>query len=147
MPPSLLSCGGCQQSIGDRFFLKAIEQYWHEDCLSCDLCGCRLGEVGRRLYYKLGRKLCRRDYLRSVWWCCKHRDLIKQFVDLFRITRHEGCTIKNTSEVVIVARGDPYYGEHKNCCLQGLSCCYKSTVDHQMYINTQLKIVHKVGWI
>ncbi|XP_075945408.1 rhombotin-2 [Anarhichas minor] len=64
MPPSLLMCGGCQQSIGDRFFLKAIEQYWHEDCLSCDLCGCRLGEVGRRLYYKLGRKLCRRDYLR-----------------------------------------------------------------------------------
>lgn len=57
MPPSLLTCGGCQQSIGDRFFLKAIEQYWHEDCLSCDLCGCRLGEVGRRLYYKLGRKL------------------------------------------------------------------------------------------
>lgn len=69
MPPSLLTCGGCQQSIGDRFFLKAIEQYWHEDCLSCDLCGCRLGEVGRRLYYKLGRKLCRRDYLRLVWWC------------------------------------------------------------------------------
>ncbi len=66
MPPSLLTCGGCQQSIGDRFFLKAIEQYWHEDCLSCDLCGCRLGEVGRRLYYKLGRKLCRRDYLRLV---------------------------------------------------------------------------------
>ncbi|XP_007885811.1 rhombotin-2 isoform X1 [Callorhinchus milii] len=64
MPPSLLTCGGCQQSIGDRYFLKAIDQYWHEDCLSCDLCGCRLGEVGRRLYYKLGRKLCRRDYLR-----------------------------------------------------------------------------------
>lgn len=74
MPPSLLTCGGCQQSIGDRFFLKAIEQYWHEDCLSCDLCGCRLGEVGRRLYYKLGRKLCRRDYLRLV---CEpwHQDL------------------------------------------------------------------------
>ncbi|XP_043562333.1 rhombotin-2 [Chiloscyllium plagiosum] len=64
IPPSLLMCGGCQQNIGDRYFLKAIDQYWHEDCLSCDLCGCRLGEVGRRLYYKLGRKLCRRDYLR-----------------------------------------------------------------------------------
>lgn len=66
IPPSLLTCGGCQQNIGDRYFLKAIDQYWHEDCLSCDLCGCRLGEVGRRLYYKLGRKLCRRDYLRYV---------------------------------------------------------------------------------
>ena len=35
MPPSLLTCGGCQQNIGDRYFLKAIDQYWHEDCLSC----------------------------------------------------------------------------------------------------------------
>lgn len=69
IPPSLLTCGGCQQNIGDRYFLKAIDQYWHEDCLSCDLCGCRLGEVGRRLYYKLGRKLCRRDYLRyKAFW-------------------------------------------------------------------------------
>lgn len=66
IPPSLLTCGGCQQNIGDRYFLKAIDQYWHEDCLSCDLCGCRLGEVGRRLYYKLERKLCRRDYLRYI---------------------------------------------------------------------------------
>ncbi|OXB71420.1 UNVERIFIED_CONTAM: hypothetical protein H355_008332 [Colinus virginianus] len=39
IPPSLLTCGGCQQNIGDRYFLKAIDQYWHEDCLSCDLCG------------------------------------------------------------------------------------------------------------
>ncbi|OXB63230.1 hypothetical protein ASZ78_006519 [Callipepla squamata] len=45
IPPSLLTCGGCQQNIGDRYFLKAIDQYWHEDCLSCDLCGCRLGEA------------------------------------------------------------------------------------------------------
>ncbi|POI34325.1 hypothetical protein CIB84_001923 [Bambusicola thoracicus] len=37
IPPSLLTCGGCQQNIGDRYFLKAIDQYWHEDCLSCDL--------------------------------------------------------------------------------------------------------------
>ncbi|XP_078457662.1 rhombotin-2 [Lampetra fluviatilis] len=64
MPPMMLMCGGCRQPISDRYLLKAIEQFWHEDCLSCDLCGCRLGEVGRRLYYKLGRKLCRRDYLR-----------------------------------------------------------------------------------
>ena len=80
IPPSLLTCGGCQQSIGDRYFLKAIDQYWHEDCLSCDLCGCRLGEVGRRLYYKLGRKLCRRDYLR---YPLRHR--------LGALSRGPGC--------------------------------------------------------
>ncbi|KAH0502098.1 Rhombotin-2 [Microtus ochrogaster] len=37
--PSLLTCGGCQQNIGDHYFLKAIDQYRHEDCLSCDLYG------------------------------------------------------------------------------------------------------------
>uniref|UniRef100_A0A8C6XGJ5 Rhombotin-2 n=1 Tax=Naja naja TaxID=35670 RepID=A0A8C6XGJ5_NAJNA len=40
IPPSLLTCGGY--------------------CLSCDLRGCQLGEVGRRL----GTKLCQRSYLR-----------------------------------------------------------------------------------
>ncbi|KAG8125704.1 hypothetical protein E2320_020792 [Naja naja] len=40
--------------------LASEEPYWHEDCLSCDLRGCQLGEVGRRL----GTKLCQRSYLR-----------------------------------------------------------------------------------
>ncbi|XP_066295694.1 rhombotin-2-like [Branchiostoma lanceolatum] len=62
--PTQLQCGGCSKSISDRYFLKAMDEYWHEDCLSCDLCGCRLGEVGRHLYSKYGRKLCKRDYLR-----------------------------------------------------------------------------------
>ncbi|XP_071844624.1 rhombotin-2-like [Apostichopus japonicus] len=62
--PSMLECQGCKQWIRDRYFLRAMEKYWHEDCLSCDLCQCRLGEVDCHLYTKLGRKLCKRDYLR-----------------------------------------------------------------------------------
>ncbi|PIK57316.1 LIM domain only protein [Apostichopus japonicus] len=60
----MLECQGCKQWIRDRYFLRAMEKYWHEDCLSCDLCQCRLGEVDCHLYTKLGRKLCKRDYLR-----------------------------------------------------------------------------------
>ena len=25
--------------------LQAVDQYWHEDCLKCGCCDCRLGEV------------------------------------------------------------------------------------------------------
>ncbi|XP_077994256.1 rhombotin-2-like [Glandiceps talaboti] len=62
--PSKLECDGCHANIKERYFLKALDTFWHEDCLSCDLCQCRLGEVGCRVYYKHGRKLCKRDYLR-----------------------------------------------------------------------------------
>ena len=62
--PSFLECHGCKESIKDRYFLRAMDKYWHEDCLACDLCQCRLGEVDCYVYTKLGRKLCKRDYLR-----------------------------------------------------------------------------------
>ncbi|XP_071955545.1 rhombotin-2-like [Antedon mediterranea] len=62
--PSNLQCYGCNEHIRDRYLLKALDKYWHEDCLSCDLCHCRLGEVDCYVYFKLGRKFCKRDYLR-----------------------------------------------------------------------------------
>ncbi|OPJ71524.1 hypothetical protein AV530_009728 [Patagioenas fasciata monilis] len=43
---------------------KALDKYWHEDCLKCACCDCRLGEVGSTLYTKANLILCRRDYLR-----------------------------------------------------------------------------------
>ena len=49
-----------------RFLLKALDMYWHEDCLKCGCCDCRLGEVGSTLYTKGNLLLCRRDYLRYV---------------------------------------------------------------------------------
>lgn len=59
-------CAGCGKHIQDRFLLKALDMLWHEDCLKCGCCDCRLGEVGSTLYTKGNLMLCKRDYLRFV---------------------------------------------------------------------------------
>uniref|UniRef100_A0ACB8FMB5 LIM domain only protein 3 n=1 Tax=Sphaerodactylus townsendi TaxID=933632 RepID=A0ACB8FMB5_9SAUR len=72
-------CAGCNRKIKDRYLLKALDKYWHEDCLKCACCDCRLGEVGSTLYTKANLILCRRDYLRhnlvlgasELWWIVK----------------------------------------------------------------------------
>lgn len=50
----------------DRFLLKALDLFWHEDCLMCGCCGCRLGEVGSTLYTKANMILCKKDYFRYL---------------------------------------------------------------------------------
>ena len=57
-------CYGCHKPIVDRYLLKALEKHWHESCLSCNVCGARLGEVGSTLFTKADLILCKRDYLR-----------------------------------------------------------------------------------
>ncbi|XP_034234828.1 LIM domain only protein 3-like isoform X3 [Thrips palmi] len=57
-------CAGCGKIISERFLLKAMDLFWHEDCLKCGCCDCRLGEVGSTLYTKANLILCKRDYLR-----------------------------------------------------------------------------------
>ena len=78
-------CAGCGLSIKDRYLLQvyklspttnkstlndvkldhqALDCYWHEDCLKCGCCGCRLGEVGSNLFTRANLILCKRDYLR-----------------------------------------------------------------------------------
>jgi len=57
-------CARCAQRIVDKYLLKALDQYWHEDCLKCDCCHARLGEMGDKLYCKGEALLCHRDYLR-----------------------------------------------------------------------------------
>ena len=65
------SCAGCGKRIVDRFLLKALDMFWHEDCLKCGCCDCRLGEVGSTLYTKANLILCKRDYLRYFLWAEK----------------------------------------------------------------------------
>ena len=60
-------CFGCHKIIKERYLLKALDHLWHEDCLKCVCCDCRLGEVGSTLFTKADLILCKRDYLRSVW--------------------------------------------------------------------------------
>ncbi|XP_059191368.1 rhombotin-1-like [Centropristis striata] len=57
-------CAGCNGKIRDRFMLQALDRFWHEDCLKCACCDCRLGRVGSSLYTRANLILCRRDYLR-----------------------------------------------------------------------------------
>lgn len=61
---SPVDCCSCQKPIRERYLLKALDQYWHEDCLKCSCCDCRLGEVGSTLFTKANLILCKRDYLR-----------------------------------------------------------------------------------
>ena len=73
-PAGVRECAGCSKKIHSQFFLFAVsvnfknifssivyflpkvdqyysfpvpkvDQYWHEDCLKCGCCNCRLGEV------------------------------------------------------------------------------------------------------
>ena len=75
-------CANCNQIINDRYMLQgrttahtatpvnascsvvALDKMWHEDCLKCACCDCRLGETGSTLYLKANLILCKRDYLR-----------------------------------------------------------------------------------
>lgn len=63
-PNSSQLCAGCGKHIQDRYLLRALDLLWHEDCLKCGCCDCRLGEVGSTLYTKGNLMLCKRDYLR-----------------------------------------------------------------------------------
>lgn len=59
-----LLCAGCGKHIRERYLLEALNKQWHEDCLKCVCCECRLGEVGSTLYVHAEKILCRRDFLR-----------------------------------------------------------------------------------
>lgn len=57
-------CAKCDKQIFDRFFLKALNLFWHEGCLKCGCCDCRLGDVGTTLYTRENFLLCKSDYMR-----------------------------------------------------------------------------------
>lgn len=57
-------CAKCDKQIQDRYFLKALNLFWHEDCLKCGCCNCRLGDVGSSLYTRENFLLCKSDYMR-----------------------------------------------------------------------------------
>lgn len=57
-------CAACARPIKERYLLVALDKQWHEDCLKCACCDCRLGEVGSSLFTHADKILCRRDFLR-----------------------------------------------------------------------------------
>lgn len=66
LQPDTHLCNGCKLPITDRYLLEALGMYWHEGCLKCNCCECKLGDIGSTLYSKANLILCKRDYLRSV---------------------------------------------------------------------------------
>ncbi|XP_049826067.1 LIM domain only protein 3 isoform X2 [Aethina tumida] len=80
-------CAGCGKRITERYLLKALDLYWHEDCLKCGCCDCRLGEVGSTLYTKANLILCKRDYLRlfgTTGYCAACNKVIPAFEMVMR---------------------------------------------------------------
>ncbi|XP_058176941.1 rhombotin-2-like [Anopheles ziemanni] len=80
-------CAGCGKHITERFMLKALDLFWHEDCLKCGCCDCRLGEVGSTLYTKANLILCKRDYLRlfgTTGYCAACNKVIPAFEMVMR---------------------------------------------------------------
>ena len=80
-------CAGCGKHIMDRFLLRALDLLWHEDCLKCGCCDCRLGEVGSTLYTKGNLMLCKRDYLRlfgNTGFCAACNKVIPAFEMVMR---------------------------------------------------------------
>lgn len=65
-----LKCSGCKKRIRSRFFVTALEETWHERCLTCDICHEILFSFGSGKYYcRSGMKLCKMDYIRYVVLC------------------------------------------------------------------------------
>uniref|UniRef100_A0A671FFG3 LIM domain only protein 3 n=1 Tax=Rhinolophus ferrumequinum TaxID=59479 RepID=A0A671FFG3_RHIFE len=45
----LKGCDGCYLNMKDKHVLKALDKYWHEDCLKWACCDSPLGEALRIL--------------------------------------------------------------------------------------------------
>ncbi|XP_043461922.1 LIM domain only protein 3-like isoform X1 [Leptopilina heterotoma] len=108
-------CAGCGKAITERYLLKALDMLWHEDCLKCGCCDCRLGEVGSTLYTKANLLLCKRDYLR-----------------LFGNTGHCAACSKviPAFEMVMRARTNVYHLE----CFACQQCNHRFCVGDRFYL-------------
>ncbi|XP_023244292.1 LIM domain only protein 3-like isoform X2 [Centruroides vittatus] len=108
-------CSGCRKPIRERYLLKALDQFWHEDCLKCACCDCRLGEVGSTLFTKANLILCKRDYLRlfgTTGLCSACNKTIPAF------------------EMVMRARGNVYHLE----CFACQQCNHRFCVGDRFYL-------------
>ncbi|XP_049836720.1 LIM domain only protein 3-like isoform X2 [Schistocerca gregaria] len=108
-------CAGCGKRITERYLLKALDLFWHEDCLKCGCCDCRLGEVGSTLYTKANLILCKRDYLRlfgTTGSCAACNKVIPAF------------------EMVMRARSNVYHLE----CFACQQCNHRFCVGDRFYL-------------
>lgn len=94
---------------------------WHEDCLKCACCDCRLGETGSTLYVKANLILCKRDYLRlfgMTGHCAGCQRLSKKYIENedfhdFFLTVHVFFYIEVPAFDFVMRCGELVY--HLNC--------------------------------
>ena len=63
-PTKLKICAQCGEKIEGKFILRALDQFWHEECLKCSYCSTQLTELSLKFYFKRNLMLCKRDYIR-----------------------------------------------------------------------------------
>ena len=75
-------CMGCGLSIQDQFVLKCSpDLQWHENCLKCCECACKLGE-NSTCFVKNGKAYCKSDYARLFMVKCTRCNSIVRKNDL-----------------------------------------------------------------
>lgn len=57
-------CAQCNKKIEGKFLLRALDQFWHEECLKCSYCNTQLSDLSFKFYIKGDQILCKRDYIR-----------------------------------------------------------------------------------
>lgn len=60
----LKTCAQCGEKIQGKFLLRALDQFWHEECLKCSYCSTQLTDLSLKFYFKRDLMLCKRDYIR-----------------------------------------------------------------------------------
>lgn len=63
-PKELKICAQCNKKIEGKFLLRALDQFWHEECLKCSYCKTQLADLSFKFYLKGDLILCKRDYIR-----------------------------------------------------------------------------------
>ena len=75
-PRELKVCAQCNKEIEGKFMLRALGQFWHEECLKCSYCSTQLTDLSFKFYLKGDLILCKRDYIRWElrFLCCYDLD-------------------------------------------------------------------------
>lgn len=116
------TCAACLKPIRERYLLEAMDKQWHEDCLKCACCDCRLGEVGSSLFTHSDKILCRRDFLR-IFGQQGHCAACKRSIPPY--------------ELVMRANENAYHMDCFNC----QQCQYRFCVGDRFHLTDSQRIV------
>ncbi|XP_063714405.1 LIM homeobox transcription factor 1-beta-like isoform X3 [Symsagittifera roscoffensis] len=109
-------CEGCGLAIEDRFMLQTTDrQCWHEKCLNCAACGCKLDHT---CFIRNSQPYCRKDYESLVSGNCT------------------GCELKIASTEMVMRVADNIY--HLNCFSCSVCRIVLRTGDQFVQIEEQL---------